>query len=70
MKRSWRQEYSVDDKIAAECEALTDEGWTVHSIVPLTAEMEEGGQALLIVAWRDEEPGQPGQPFGSPARMP
>lgn len=69
VKRDWNQSYTNDDDTAAKCKELTDDGWTVHSIVALKAVMEGPGeeQAIMIVAWRDEEPGKP---FSAPARMP
>lgn len=69
MSRNWKQFYTVDEEVAALCKESTDDGWTVHSIVPLDAKMDGtlNDQAILIVLWRDEEPGQP---FGQPAKMP
>ena len=52
--RKWKQLIPVWDDIASRCQKLTDDGWTVHTILPTSNVGDDLRDGAIIVAFKDE----------------
>lgn len=52
--RKWRQGVAPWREIAKGCQSFTDDGWTVHTILPTTHVGERNADGAIIVAFKDE----------------
>lgn len=50
-KRTWTQSIAQWRSIAEEAQSLTDDGWTVHTIIP--ADNVNGDDGAILVAYKD-----------------
>lgn len=54
--RKWKQYVCIGTRIAESCRVLTDDGWTVHSIVAASRVNQYGetGDGAIIIVYKDE----------------
>ena len=55
-KRRWKTTVVQGGYIAMRCSELTDDGWTVHTLLPIDSVIHEGAveNGARIVAFKDE----------------